>query len=234
MFYRSRYLKSIINRYHIERLFLSFLWVYINECIDVNRLTTAKKNSFKLLWVVMVGYPSFTRIAKIGPIFVVRPKKIGKFLSFCPILCNRILFWLFIETGGYISFHEIFWNNNKLLLNHRPIYICQYSTLSNNNNVINIFLGGQTYCEVTAGEDENNPNWHRYKAHFTFLSTTVSCAPQPFAVHLWANYICPDPSSDLTYQPNTQNIPQLHKPITWAISITPAFLGNLHILTKRS
>jgi hypothetical protein len=36
------------------------------------------------------AYPLFTRTAKIGPIFVVHPKKIGKFLSFHPILCNRI------------------------------------------------------------------------------------------------------------------------------------------------
>jgi len=41
-------------------------------------------------------YPSFTLTAKIGPIFVVRPKKIGKFLSFRPILCNWIRFWLFL------------------------------------------------------------------------------------------------------------------------------------------
>ncbi len=41
-------------------------------------------------------YPLFTRTAKIGLIFVVRPKKIGKFLSFLLILCNRIRFWLFV------------------------------------------------------------------------------------------------------------------------------------------
>ncbi len=39
--------------------------------------------------------------------------------------------------------------------------------------------------QMTA-DGKRNPNCRRYKAHFTYLGTTVPCAPQHFVVHLCA------------------------------------------------
>ncbi len=36
------------------------------------------------------AYPPFTRTAKIASDFTKSDREIGKFLSFCPIFCNRI------------------------------------------------------------------------------------------------------------------------------------------------
>jgi hypothetical protein len=43
-----------------------------------------------------------------------------------------------------------------------------------------VLFGGEKYCQVTAGEDENNPNWGRYKAHFTYLDSTHAKYHSPF------------------------------------------------------
>ncbi len=66
--------------------------------IELDKLKFVQHFSSQLVrkWLFLFFNPSFTRTAKIGPIFVVRPKKIGKFLSFRPILCNWIQFCLFV------------------------------------------------------------------------------------------------------------------------------------------
>jgi hypothetical protein len=64
--------------------------------------------------------------------------------------------------------------------------------------------------QITAGK-KRNPNWHRYKAHFTYLGHVPHSPLQYITVHHYSN---PDPTSDLTYHPKTQTYHNSINPIT--------------------
>jgi len=81
--------------------------------------------------------------------------------------------------------------------------------------VINIFFGGEKYCQVTAGEDKNDPKWYSFKAHFTYLGTTRAKYHGPFLCYIPVHhYSNSETISDLTYNSKT--------PALWSSGYCPS------------
>jgi len=64
--------------------------------------------------------------------------------------------------------------------------------------------------------------------HTTYLDATCAKCHGPILWYIYVHhYSNPDPITDLTYDPNTHHIQQLHNPSIWSVSRNPV-LGKYH------